>query len=121
MRKQFVKISAFLFLFGLCLIFIVQGATAAQSEENPLSDIVTKMNLNTAGISVPEQRTGMMDKKDNNDDSVVLSQVSLGQRLKAFFSIKSPSMIDHLVENQKNIEKQKFNSRRALLGLNISF
>lgn len=123
MRKQFVKISAFLFLSGLFLIFIVQCAVAAQSEQNPLSDIVTKMNLNTPVISVQEQKTGTMDKKDYNDDSALLSQVSLGQRLKAFFSLKSPSMVDKmdLVENQKNNEKQKFNYRRALLGLNISF
>jgi hypothetical protein len=120
MRKQIIKISTFLFLFGLCLTFIVQGAIAAQ-EENPASDIITKIHLNTTDTSIQEQRIGTMDKKDNNDDSVVLSQVSLSQRLKAFFSIKSPSMIDHLVENQKNIEKHKFNYRRALLGLNISF
>ncbi len=123
MIKQIVKISAFLFLFGLCLSFIVQGAIAAQSEENPAGGLVTRMNLNTTGISVQEQRTGAMDKKDSNDDSAVLSQVSLSQRLKAFFSLKSPSTVDKmdLVENQKNNEKQKFNYRRALLGLNISF
>jgi hypothetical protein len=123
MRKQIVKISTFLFLFGLCLTFIVQGAIAAQSEGNPASDIITNMHLNTTDTSIQGQRIGTMDKKDTNDDSVMLSLGSMGERLKAFFSLKSPSMVDKMdfVENQKNNEKQKFNYRRALLGLNIFF
>ena len=95
-------------LIAASISFCLPAADAAQSAETPASNLASKLKL-----EAPET-TNEITETNNNKTFLSAAEVVLGGNLKAYFTLKVPSVT-------VLTKKQNMSYSRALFGLNLAF
>jgi hypothetical protein len=110
-RQRFNHILLF-FLIISSICFIVPASGIAQSDENPAGSLTSRMKLDTLRAYV-EERIDTAEMKSQHP-FLSAAEIALGTNLKAYFTLKVPSMTILTKD-------QTFIYSRALFGLNLAF
>jgi hypothetical protein len=111
MTKQRFNYILFFFLIISSICFIVPASGIAQ-DENPAGSLTSRMRIDTLRAYV-EERFDTAEMKSQHP-FLSAAEIALGTNLKAYFSLKVPSMTILTKD-------QTFNYSRALFGLNLAF
>ena len=112
MARQRLHYILFFFLIISGFYFVMPASGIAQSEENPAASFASRMKLDALRTYI-EGRIDTSEIKSENPFTSA-AEVALGSNLKAYFTLKFPSMT--ILTKRQNL-----NYSRALFGFNVAF
>ena len=114
MTRQRLSYILFFFLIILSVSFVLPASGIAQSEENPAvaASFASRMKLDALRTYIE----GRIDTSEIKSENPFMSaaEVALSSNLKAYFTVKFPSMT--ILTKRQNL-----NYSRALFGFNVAF